>query len=1079
MKTSSVIHLLRACAFFGLLLPPLLPAATLTLDQNFRAPFFGRINPAGQSVLLPDGKFLLFGKADSLASQHTGPLIRFLADGSVDSSFNFSHDYSSVGEVGVLSNGQLVVSATQTTYGSMPTEQILRVNANGAVDPTFSISPVESRSYGTVKQIVQQSDGKILVAGWFDTFAGLSRQKIVRLMADGSVDAGFNPPTSTAVYGIWSKPLLLAGGKFLVGGDFTSIDGSASPGVARLNSDGTFDSTFQPSGFIRVSGSPIRAVALQSDGKIVLGGRFQLSLPTRRVPLFRLNANGAADTSFAYPIQTTAYDLAVRANDKLVAAVSGTYAGAIYQFSADGTIDPTFQVPSFFDDTFSEFAPGTPYSLGLLSDGRILAGGLFTDVGSGTGLQHFGVARLNADGTLDPTLSNIPKTGYATNPQSFVRLSDQSTLACFGADVEPSTPSNLPRFLADGSIDSTFQLTSSDPNSIVASGFTALTLTPVADGKLFISGYPPDEVYRSGKFLTDGTEDLGFHSGYERGFQIGIALTDGKVLLSAGDDPQDTLSGGILTRRQFSGNNDYGFSLAPEIMAAQVTRLFNGVLDQMHVGSRVLAAQPDGKVLFVYFSGTDEQYHLIRLAADGSIDGTFNETAMVPLDVTIGYPYVYDYIQGANVQPPDGVYRAVSPVADAHVFPDGRILLVGRFTSFNGTPARGMIRLLADGTVDSTFSAGGGAQWTTTTETSTFYPGIEAIAEEVDGTFLIAGTFEAFNGTPLPGIASLHPDGTVDTSFTPVARRLKFASGSAKLERQPDGSFLLSGPYSFPNENETAFIHINSVGGIPIIGSPALAAVVVGQNFRYQIVASGQPTSYEATGLPAGFAIDGATGVITGTPTANQVGTYQITLTATNGSGTSTPRILTFRVPGALQISSAASRKAHGSAGSFDIGLPLTGSPGVECRSSNSGSHTLVFTFNNDVARASAALAQGSGNIISLNNDGNTVQVGLANVADQQQITLMISGLTDVYGQTLPDISLTMNVLLGDTNGNGSVTSSDVGQTKAQSGGAVTSANFRNDVNLSGTISSSDIGLVKANSGHSITPPSKPTSTRQ
>ena len=128
--------------------------------------------------------------------------------------------------------------------------------------------------------------------------------------------------------------------------------------------------------------------------------------------------------------------------------------------------------------------------------------------------------------------------------------------------------------------------------------------------------------------------------------------------------------------------------------------------------------------------------------------------------------------------------------------------------------------MLPNGVVDDTFTVGDGPQWTETIETPSFFPFVEAIEEQVDGKLLIAGTFEAFNGTTLPGIASLNPDGSVDPSFTPPAKRQKFARGTTRLARQPDGSFLLSGAYSFPNESEPTFIHINSIGGIPVVGSP-------------------------------------------------------------------------------------------------------------------------------------------------------------------------------------------------------------------------------------------------------------------
>jgi hypothetical protein len=142
----------------------------------------------------------------------------------------------------------------------------------------------------------------------------------------------------------------------------------------------------------------------------------------------------------------------------------------------------------------------------------------------------------------------------------------------------------------------------------------------------------------------------------------------------------------------------------------------------------------------------------------------------------------------------------------------------------------------------------------------------------------------------------LNSNGTLDASFTPPAKRQKFARGVARLARQPDGSFLLSGPYSFPNENEPGLIHINSIGGIPVVGSPPLGTAVVGQQFSYRIEASGQPTGYSASGLPPGFTMDAQTGLITGTPTSANIGIYVITVTATNAEGTSAIFYLTLTI---------------------------------------------------------------------------------------------------------------------------------------------------------------------------------------
>jgi hypothetical protein len=99
---------------------------------------------------------------------------------------------------------------------------------------------------------------------------------------------------------------------------------------------------------------------------------------------------------------------------------------------------------------------------------------------------------------------------------------------------------------------------------------------------------------------------------------------------------------------------------------------------------------------------------------------------------------------------------------------------------------------------------------------------------------------------------------------------------------------------------------------------------------------------------------------------------------------------------------------------------------------------------------------------------GDTMTVSLTGVSDIQRITVTLSNVTDSFAQVLPDQAVSVNMLIGDTNGNRTVNSSDIGQTKAQSGAPVTAANFRTDINASGTVNASDIGQVKANAGHTL-----------
>jgi hypothetical protein len=166
------------------------------------------------------------------------------------------------------------------------------------------------------------------------------------------------------------------------------------------------------------------------------------------------------------------------------------------------------------------------------------------------------------------------------------------------------------------------------------------------------------------------------------------------------------------------------------------------------------------------------------------------------------------------------------------------------------------------------------------------------------------------------------------------------------------------------------------------------------------------------------------------------------------------------------------SAKTHGTAGEFDIGLPLSGNPGIECRTGGpSGNHTLVFTFANPLtAVGGASVTSGTGSVSSSAIGTNTHEyvVNLAGVANAQRITVTLTGVSDTAGNTTPALGVTMGVLLGDTTANGAVNSSDISQTQSQSGMALSNSNFREDVTANGAINSSDISTVQGQSGTAL-----------
>ena len=199
---------------------------------------------------------------------------------------------------------------------------------------------------------------------------------------------------------------------------------------------------------------------------------------------------------------------------------------------------------------------------------------------------------------------------------------------------------------------------------------------------------------------------------------------------------------------------------------------------------------------------------------------------------------------------------------------------------------------------------------------------------------------------------------------------------------------------------------------------------------------------------------------------------------ATNSSFNWKTRIGTFRINPAQPLVnvSAKSRQTQGAAGPFDIDLPLyagaTGpGRGVECRNASGGAYTIIFNFTNSITAVGGVTSSCGAPTAAIGTDNHQVLVSLdGGTCNAQYITIQLNNVSDGTNTISP--AVTFGLLIGDTNGNGTVNAADVAQTKAQSGAAACPPTFRADVNIDGNINASDIALVKSNVGNSLpTPP--------
>ena len=188
---------------------------------------------------------------------------------------------------------------------------------------------------------------------------------------------------------------------------------------------------------------------------------------------------------------------------------------------------------------------------------------------------------------------------------------------------------------------------------------------------------------------------------------------------------------------------------------------------------------------------------------------------------------------------------------------------------------------------------------------------------------------------------------------------------------------------------------------------------------------------------------------------------------ATNSTFNWRTRIGSFRIAscggggGGANLVSAASRLTQGTAGSFDINMPLSGPSGSEDRIAST--YTAVFTFDTAVTSGNVTVAGGTATVGAITFSGNEMRAALTGVADVQNVTLHVSGVNG--GSATADVPF--GFLQADVNGNRVVDKPDSTSVKANQG-AVTSANFRNDINADGTITRNDEKLIKPRKGHSL-----------
>jgi uncharacterized delta-60 repeat protein len=251
----------------------------------------------------------------------------------------------------------------------------------GVNDTTFTIGTGFDNS---VWAIAMQSDAKIVCGGQFTTFNGATVNRIVRLNSDGTRDTIFTTNTGTASIGTVEAIAIQSDGKLVIIGSFTTFNGATVNRIVRLNSDGTRDTAFTTNTGTGFELS-VRSIAIQSDGKIVCGGQFTTFNGATVNRIVRLNSDGTRDTAFTTntgtAFNTTVQPIKIQSDGKIVCGgqfttFNGATVNYIVRLNSDGTRDTSFTTNTGTAFNLSVF------STAIQSDGKIVCGGAFATFNS-------------------------------------------------------------------------------------------------------------------------------------------------------------------------------------------------------------------------------------------------------------------------------------------------------------------------------------------------------------------------------------------------------------------------------------------------------------------------------------------------------------------------------------------------------------------------------------------------------------------------------------------------------------------------------------------------------------------------
>lgn len=352
-------------------------------------------------IVQPDGKILVLGKFTQYGYNEQDHLIRLNANGEFDSSFTFSTD-DKLYDMELLGDGKILVAGDFFYVNGVSRRTIARLNSDGSTDVSFNPGGGATGGSKSIYDIAVLPDGKILIGGSFTVYNAVTRKNVARLNSNGSLDTSFDPlgGFDYAVHEI----IILPDTTYLIGGEFTKYQGITMKGIIKLYDDASRDASFTSI----VSDGMVNAIELTEDDKILIGGTF-ITTGTGNDKLTKLNFDGTADATFSALFTSDASVNTIKNIKAGYYAVGGKFKSynaenfeSFIMIDANGMVHP--------DISFAEKTDSSILSIALDADSNLLVGGAFVSL---NGLSRNRIAKLSGI-TEAPPVCNIPTGVTAT-----------------------------------------------------------------------------------------------------------------------------------------------------------------------------------------------------------------------------------------------------------------------------------------------------------------------------------------------------------------------------------------------------------------------------------------------------------------------------------------------------------------------------------------------------------------------------------------------------------------------------------------------------------------------------------------